>query len=93
MSVVHVRNSVEEGAYGTSYTNRKTKEYDLLNEIVRQTRRSVGKRKSGNNQQKQTHTHLVKNLTFFFCRVFLLCIYIGCLCPDRSSLSARWERR
>lgn len=26
------------GAYGTSYTNRKTKEYDLLNDIVKQTR-------------------------------------------------------
>lgn len=26
------------GEYGTSYTNRKTKEYDLLNDIVKQTR-------------------------------------------------------
>jgi hypothetical protein len=31
--------SMEDGgAYGTSYTNRKTKEYDLLNDIVKQTR-------------------------------------------------------
>ena len=36
------RNSgVDDGAYGTSYTNRKTKEYDLLNDIVKQTRKSV----------------------------------------------------
>jgi len=26
------------GVYGTSYTNRKTREYDLLNDIVKQTR-------------------------------------------------------
>lgn len=31
--------SVDDGAaYGTSYTNRKTREYDLLNDIVKQTR-------------------------------------------------------
>jgi len=47
--------SGDDGLYGTSYTNKKTKEYDLLHDIVKQTRSNFidcGEKTSGMDEEE-----------------------------------------
>ena len=63
------------GAYGTSYTNRKTKEYDLLNDIVKQTRKSV----ATISQRKAVRVRKARNATV---QALLLSLLTVCVCPS-----------